>query len=347
MVNSIEKNKLFYPFDKRPKDGALLKVSENIHWLRMPLPIALNHINLWLLEGENGFSIIDSGMSTDESKAIWKNIFSNFIKPKKIENILITHMHLDHSGLAGWLSNQLNLEPYFTQKEYKETQKITGEMPLDQLDLILDYYKKCGYDKKSLEHYKDRINYRKTLSSELVEKIISIKDQDNVQLSDGEWKVIIVEGHSPEHACLYSVKNNIFICGDALLPRITPNVSVNPIKPDSDPLGDWLESLENIKARIPNDALILPSHGYPYIGAHNRIDTIIDNHHNKLENICEFTVKPKSVYELFPLLFKSEINDNSRVLAVGETMSHVNYLVRRGKLEKTIDENGLFSFSRP
>ena len=327
---SMEANnqkKLEYPFSNRPKDGELLNVKGGIHWLRMPLPIALNHINLWLIEGNNGFTIIDSGMSTDEAKGIWRNIFNEFVSPKKVEKILITHMHLDHSGLAGWLSSELNIDPHFTQKEHNETQKIIGGMSDEQIDLALDYYRKCGYDKKSEDQFRERIGLRKSLSSQKVEEIIVIKDGDVLNLSDGEWKVIIVEGHSPEHACLYNKENNVFICGDALLPRITPNVSVNPISPDANPLQSWIESLEKIKSMIPNDALVLPSHGYPYVGAHHRIDAIIENHFKKLESVLEAITEPKNVTDLFSLLFKSEINEHTRVLAVGETMSHLNFLI--------------------
>ena len=346
---SMEANnqkKLEYPFSNRPKDGELLNVKGGIHWLRMPLPIALNHINLWLIEGNNGFTIIDSGMSTDEAKGIWRNIFNEFVSPKKVEKILITHMHLDHSGLAGWLSSELNIDPHFTQKEHNETQKIIGGMSDEQIDLALDYYRKCGYDKKSEDQFRERIGLRKSLSSHKVEEIIVIKDGDVLNLSDGEWKVIIVEGHSPEHACLYNKENNVFICGDALLPRITPNVSVNPISPDANPLQSWIESLEKIKSVIPNDALVLPSHGYPYVGAHYRIDAIIENHFKKLESVLEAITEPKNVTDLFSLLFKSEINEHTRVLAVGETMSHLNFLIGKGEIKKTIDQNGLYSFSK-
>ena len=144
---SMEANnqkKLEYPFSNRPKDGELLNVKGGIHWLRMPLPIALNHINLWLIEGNDGFTIIDSGMSTDEAKGIWRNIFNEFVSPKKVEKILITHMHLDHSGLAGWLSSELNINPHFTQKEHNETQKIIGGMSDEQM-ASTDYFNKFVY----------------------------------------------------------------------------------------------------------------------------------------------------------------------------------------------------------
>ena len=339
-------SKLYYPFSKRPPDGDTLEVASSIYWLRMPLPIALNHINLWLLEGNEGWTIVDTGMVTDESKTIWSKLFENSFKAKPLEKLVVTHMHLDHSGLAGWLSNQWKVEPYFTEKEFLETVKISNGMDHEQREISLDYYKKCGYDKESLQHFIERIEYRKSLVSKLNKSFKHIKDQEMLNLSDGEWKIIVAKGHSPEHACLYSEKKNIFICGDILLPRITPNVSVNPANPDSNPLRDWLESLEKIKQSIPHDVLVLPSHGYPYQGAHRRIEAIVNNHHEKLERIYQYIDEPKSVTELFPVLFDSKINQHTLVLAVGETMSHLNYLVAENRLKKSIDEKGLYLFSR-
>ena len=341
-----ENSKLDYPFSKRPADGQTLKVAPNIYWLRMPLPIALNHINLWLLEGDEGWTIVDSGMATEESKTVWKNIFTNVFKTKPLEKIVITHMHLDHSGLAGWLTNEWDIEPYFTKKEFNETLKISKGMNPEQQKITLDYYKKCGYDEESQQHFIERIGYRKTLVTNLKSNFQELKDQQTPQLSDGIWKIILAEGHSPAHACLYSEQKNVFICGDVLLPRITPNVSVNPAHPDSNPLRDWLESLEKIKQSIPHDVLVLPSHGYPYQGAHRRIEAIVNNHHEKLDRIYQYIDEPKSVTELFPILFDSKINQHTLVLAVGETMSHLNYLVAENRLKKSIDEKGLYLFSR-
>tara|TARA_B100000959_G_scaffold197408_1_gene206502 strand:+ start:4098 stop:5135 length:1038 start_codon:yes stop_codon:yes gene_type:complete len=338
--------KLHYPLSKRPPDGETLEVAPDIYWLRMPLPIALNHINLWLLEGNEGWTIIDTGMATNESKTIWENLFEHSFKAKSLEKLVVTHMHLDHSGLAGWLADKWKIDPCFTEKEFLETLKISHGMDHKQREMSLDYYKKCGYDEESRQQFIERIEYRKSLATKLSNDFQHIKDQEVLQLSDGEWRIIVASGHSPEHACLYSETKNVFICGDILLPRITPNVSVNPTNPDSNPLGDWFDSLEKVKQSIPDDVLVLPSHGYPYQGAHKRIEAILRNHREKLEKIYSYTDDPKNVFELFPVLFESKINKHNQVLAVGETMSHLNYLVAENRLVRSIDENGLYLFSR-
>ena len=169
-----------------------------------------------------------------------------------------------------------------------ETVKINNGMNDDQQRIYLDYYKKCGYDEEAQLHFIERNKYRQSLVTNLESGFQELDDQQTVKLSNGLWQIIIAQGHSPSHACLFSEENNVFICGDVLLPRITPNVSVNPAYPDGNPLKDWLDSLENIKQKIPDDVLVLPSHGYPYKGAHLRIETILKNHHDKLNKIANY-----------------------------------------------------------
>ncbi len=332
---------LDYPYSKRPPNGEVLEVSPNLYWLRMPLPIALNHINLWLLEGKNGWTIIDSGMANDESKDIWINLFETIFKGKALEDLLITHMHLDHSGLAGWLSDYWEVDPHFTEKEYQETQLLSKGIEKSQEFIALDFYKSCGYDDASIKRYLERVTYRKTLVTPINRNYKKIKNNEIITLGDNEWEVVIANGHSPEHACLYSKENNIFICGDVILPRITPNISVRPFHADSNPLDDWINSLKNIKKRIPDDALILPSHGYPYYGAHKRIDSIIEDHMEKLESLYAFCNQSKNVIEVFPALFANKINENALILAVGESLAHLNYLIGEGRMEMKKNNDGI------
>tara|TARA_B110000438_G_scaffold300088_1_gene351675 strand:- start:13939 stop:14985 length:1047 start_codon:yes stop_codon:yes gene_type:complete len=336
-----EKETLEYPFSKRPPNGDVLEVSPNLYWLRMPLPIALNHINLWLLEGKNGWTIIDSGMANDESKEVWINLFETLFKGKSLEKLLITHMHLDHSGLAGWLSDHWNLDPYFTEKEYQETQILSEGIEKSQEFIALDFYKSCGYDDASIKRYLERVSYRKTLVTPLNRGYNRIRDKEIITLGDHEWEIMIATGHSPEHACLYSKENNIFVCGDVLLPRITPNISVRPFHAESNPLNDWINSLKEIKERVPDDALILPSHGYPYYGAHKRIDSIVEDHMDKLKSLHKFCKHSKNVIEVFPALFANEINENALILAVGESLAHLNYLIGEGKMEMKKNSDGV------
>ena len=280
-------------------------------------------------------------MSNDESKEIWVNLFERLFKGKTLEKLLITHMHLDHSGLAGWLSDYWKVDPYFTEKEYHETQILSKGLEKSQELIALGFYKSCGYDDASIKRYLERVNLRKTLVTPLNRGYKKIENKDTVFLGNTEWEIVIAKGHSPEHACLYSKENNIFICGDVLLPRITPNISVRPFHAETNPLDDWIKSLKEIKERIPDDALILKSHGYPYYGAHKRIDAIIEDHMNKIETLFAFCKEPKNVIEVFPALFVNEINENSLILAVGESLAHLNYLIGEDKMKMKKNNEGI------
>jgi glyoxylase-like metal-dependent hydrolase (beta-lactamase superfamily II) len=207
--------------------------------------------------------------------------------------------------------------------------------------IALDFYKSCGYDDASIKRYLERVNLRKTLVTPLNRGYKKIENKDTVLLGNIEWEIVIAKGHSPEHVCLYSKENNIFICGDVLLPRITPNISVRPFHAETNPLFDWIKSLKEIKERIPDDALILPSHGYPYYGAHKRIDAIIEDHMNKIETLFAFCKEPKNVIEVFPALFVNKINENSLILAVGESLAHLNYLIGEDKMKMKKNNEGI------
>jgi glyoxylase-like metal-dependent hydrolase (beta-lactamase superfamily II) len=165
-------------------------------------------------------------------------------------------------------------------------------------------------------------------------------------MGNHQWNVIVASGHSSEHACLFCEELNIFICGDILLPRISPNVSVLPNQPDGNPLADWFESLEKIKTLLPEDVLVLPSHGYPYRGAHERIKELIDEHHLRLDKLHKFCKNPQRAVDVFPVLFDRKIDSKSIILAIGESLSHLNYLIGQGLITKTSDKNGIKYYSQ-
>jgi glyoxylase-like metal-dependent hydrolase (beta-lactamase superfamily II) len=154
------------------------------------------------------------------------------------------------------------------------------------------------------------------------------------------------KGHSPEHACLFCDADNLLISGDQLLPTISSNVSVFPTEPDANPLADWLSSLEHMKSRVPGDVLVLPAHGKPFRGAHQRLDALIAEHHDclvKLEALCD---EPRRAVDAFPALFKSKINSNNLIMATGESIAHLNFLLGEERLTVERDGNGVDWYRR-
>jgi glyoxylase-like metal-dependent hydrolase (beta-lactamase superfamily II) len=174
-----------------------------------------------------------------------------------------------------------------------------------------------------------------------------MRDGDRIRIGERDWEVIVGRGHSPEHACLFCAADNILISGDQLLPTISSNVSVYPTEPAGDPLAEWLDSLETMQARIPDDVLVLPAHGKPFRGAHHRLQALIDEHRENLASLETFCAEPRRAVDVFPVLFNSAIGDNNLIMATGESIAHLNFLVNRNRLAVRSDDRGVHWYGPP
>jgi glyoxylase-like metal-dependent hydrolase (beta-lactamase superfamily II) len=163
-----------------------------------------------------------------------------------------------------------------------------------------------------------------------------------MRLGAHEWQVVVGNGHSPEHACLYCPELKLLISGDQVLPRISSNVSVYPLEPDANPLADWLNSLAKLKAHIPNDVLVLPAHNSPFRGLHARIDELADSHQRGLARLTDLLTEPKRAVDAFGALFSRPITDGLLGMATGEAIAHLNYLSRTGRAVRTRDAGGVW-----
>jgi glyoxylase-like metal-dependent hydrolase (beta-lactamase superfamily II) len=141
---------------------------------------------------------------------------------------------------------------------------------------------------------------------------------------------VIGRGHSPEHLCLHCPELRILISGDQVLPKISSNVSVFPTEPEADPLTEWLDSLAAIKVRVPNNVLVLPSHNEPFYQLHARLDQLIDGHERSLQRLRQELAAPKRAIDVFGLLFRRRVAGDLLVMATGESVAHLNCLLRRG-----------------
>jgi glyoxylase-like metal-dependent hydrolase (beta-lactamase superfamily II) len=157
--------------------------------------------------------------------------------------------------------------------------------------------------------------------------------------------VIVGTGHAPEHVCLYCEADNIFISGDQLLPRISSNVSVHPTEPDANPLQDWLNSCNKLKAALPEDVLVLPSHNDPFRKAHLRLQELIDGHESGMDKVEELCREPKRAVDVFPALFRSRITSGNYGMATGESIAHLNCLRARGRIVRAPDADGVNWYS--
>ena len=339
-------NGLSYPFDNRPNPGELIEVGPGIFWVRMPLPISLNHINLWMLEEQDGWTLVDTGMATEDTKELWEEIFSTHLNSKPVKQVIVTHMHFDHLGLAGWLVEKWGATLCMSRTEYLSSRVIINEIKSDPPEATVAFFRAAGVEESILDEFKVRFNNRSDFVSPLPSHYKRLTDNQVLQIGSLQWTVIIVEGHSPEHICLHCKSLNIMIAGDQILPRISPNISVRPDEPRANPLHNFLRSCESLKNRLNKDVLILPSHGDPFYGVHLRLQDMINEHKKGLQDLLEFCSQPRSVAEVFPILFKSKINIGNMVIAVGEAVANLNYLVSSKELVVDIGSDGIARYKQ-
>jgi glyoxylase-like metal-dependent hydrolase (beta-lactamase superfamily II) len=321
-----------YEFDSRPANGKTQTVVDGIEWLRMPLPFSLNHINLWLLRDDEAWAIVDTGVGTSTTQDIWKSVFSEAMRSDPASHIVATHMHPDHVGCAGFLARQFFVFFCLSRDEYLLCRVLVAYTGRDAPDEGVRFYKNAGYTNEQLADYQEAFGFFGKFVTPLPEAYKRLNDGDELVVGGHRWKVITGGGHSPEHASLYDRDRNILIAGDQLLPTISSNVSVWPTEPLANPLQDWFDSLRKLRAAIPEDALILPAHGKPFRGAYDRIDAITSEHEERLDTLRTLCVKPHRAVDVFPSLYRTHIDNKNRILATGEALSHLNFLVRSGEL---------------
>lgn len=340
---------LDYPFgEETPAVGDTMEVAPGVHWVRMPLPFSLQWINLWLIDdGARGWTIVDTGMPLDDTKSAWRKIFEEKLGGRPVWRLIVTHMHPDHIGNAGWLSRKFpDSEFWISRLEYISCRMLVADTGRDAPDAGTDFYHQAGWNEAQIANYKARFGGFGRGVSRLPDAYRRIEDGETFEMAGHNWQVIMGSGHSPEHSCLFCEDLNIVISGDQLLPKISSNVSVFPTEPEANPLHDWLMSCEKLKAKLPEDVLVLPAHNEPFRGAGARLDHLIKGHGVALKRLKQrLSQEPRRVVDVFPSIFGRKIDDDVVSMATGEAIAHLNYLIANGDAQKAKDESGVVWYS--
>jgi len=343
------KPKLEYPFQPRwaPQHGQPFEVAEGVFWLRVPLPIVLDHINLWLLRDGDGWTIVDSGYDAPICKETWEQVFDGFLTPSEVKRVIVTHFHPDHIGLASWLALRCDCAVWISRGEFGLYNKMLrrDEAQFDAEASL--YLQQLGFDTETRVTLKKFfVRDEKPEEARVQEAMCRfIGEDDDIKVGNRLWKVVTGRGHSPEHACLYCEELSVLISGDQSIPRISSNVSVFPSNRNADPLGDWLASCEKLRDDIPNNTLILPSHQEPFIGNVQRMQQLIDDHNAQLNRLRLALAETMSVVQARDHLFQRELNTADQLFAAGETLAHLNYLLHRKEISVELDGDGVEQYS--
>jgi len=329
----------------RPDDGDTLEIAPGVRWLRMPLPFVLNHINLWILDDGDGWCLVDTGINASSTRAVWEKILAGPLADRPVTRIIVTHLHPDHVGLAGWLTARTGASVHMTRGEYLSARVLAADVAPPPLE-ALDFYRAAGFNSSQLDNYAERFGRFGRLISPLPVSYARLAAEDELQIGGRRWQVLIGRGHSPEHACLYCEELNVLIAGDQALPTISPNVSVWPTEPHANPLADWLHSCRELPTRMPADVLVLPAHGRPFLGLEPRMKQIIAEHEEGLDAIRSLCSEPRRAVDLFGALFRGAVNSGNEVMAAGEALAHLAYLEAESELLAQADESGARWYQR-
>lgn len=317
---------------ERPPDGGATEVAPGVFWIRMPLPFALDHVNLWLLEDGDGWTLVDTGHGDEATRAAWDALAPSLLRGRPIRRVVATHHHPDHIGLSAWMARRFGAELWCTRTEWLYARALSLR-PLGETRVATRaYYRRAGVPKPELAPLVECVrSYPAGVSvPPAFRRIVGGQD---LLVGATRWRVVAGGGHAPEHACLHAPERGLFISGDQVLPHISPNVSIWPSEPEEDPLAEFLHTLEALRA-LPGETLVLPSHGRPFVGLRGRCDALVRHHRERLDAVLAACARPRTAFDVVGVLFDRALDPHQTTFAVGEALAHLNHLAAQGRVRR-------------
>ena len=336
---------MHYPWNSAPIVGEPIEVSKGIFWFRLPLPMALDHVNIYAVDEGDSWTIIDTGLWSKKTLSIWRSIIDKYFGNKPINRIIVTHHHPDHVGLAGWFQKEFKAVLWMTRTAWLTARMLRLDYQKLPTEEIVNFWRRSGMDGKIV---KERaagkpFNFGDSVF-EMPLGFRRITDSEKITLGDRSWIVRVGNGHAPEHATLWCEDEPLIIAGDQIISSISPNLGVYATEPEADPVEDWLISCKNFVPFANNDQLVLPGHKLPFIGLPHRLRQLIENHHSALSRLADFLREPQTAVGCFPALYNRKITENEYGLALVEAVAHLNNLYRKKMVTRDMNSDGAYVY---
>lgn len=334
-----------YPWDTPPSEGEAVQVADGILWMRLPLPMKLDHVNVYALDEGDSWTVVDTGFNSKRGRAIWGKLLDGPLGGKPVRRVLVTHHHPDHVGLAGWFQSEHGAELMMTRTAWLFSRMLTLDVQALPTAETIQHWRRAGMRADMLAQ---RAQERPFNFADVVWPMplgfTRIKQDDVLRIGGRDWDVHIGNGHAPEHATLWSRDDSVILGGDQILPSISSNIGVYATEPLADPVADWLEACERLGAMARGDHLVLGGHKLPFTGLPLRMHQLIENHHGALKRLLAALDSPKAAGECFAPLFKRAIGDGEYGLALVEAIAHLNHLYLTGQARRDLREDGAWTF---
>ena len=338
---------LRYPWDTPPEPGEAIEVAEGVLWMRLPLPMKLDHVNVYALDDGDGWTLIDTGFDTRKSRGIWETLLAGPLAGKPVKRVVVTHHHPDHIGLAGWFQTAHGAELVTTRTAWLFARMLTLDEQATLPEETVAYYRAAGMDPEILaERMAERPFNFADVVAPLPLGFVRIKQGDTIRMGGRDWDVHMGNGHAPEHATFWSRDDDLVLTGDQILSSISPNIGVYATEPQADPLADWLEACERLSHLARPEQMALGGHKLPFVGLPLRMRQLIENHHGALKRLLAHLDTPKPASACFAPLFKRSIGKGEYGLALVEAVAHVNHLFQTGAVTRTLAPDGAWLYQR-
>ncbi|SDW27990.1 MBL fold metallo-hydrolase [Roseicitreum antarcticum] len=329
------------PFPDPPAPGTATQVAPGVLWARMPLPMALDHVNIYALDDGPGWTLVDTGFDTAPTRAAWKALLAGPLAGKPVTRVIGTHHHPDHIGLAGWFQTDHGADLWMTRTAWLMARMLQLDEQAAPTPQALAFWRAFGMDEAIFaQRAAERPFNFCDVVAPMPQGFHRMHDGDSLRAGGRDWDVVIGHGHAPAHAVLISRDCNLILGGDQLLPSISANLGVYPTEPGADPVADWLDSCTRFQALARPDHLVLPGHKLPFTGLPLRLVQMIDNHRHALDRLRDHLHLPRRGGECFAPLFRRGIGPETYGLAMAETVAHLNHLHRRGQVTRSMGTDG-------
>ncbi|MFN3721972.1 MAG: MBL fold metallo-hydrolase [Paracoccaceae bacterium] len=333
-----------HPFPDAPAEGEATEVAPGILWMRLPLPMALDHVNVYALDDGDGWTVIDTGFDSKRSRSIWQSLLSGPLSGRPVRRVVVTHHHPDHVGLAGWFQSQ-GADLWMPRTGWLYARMLVLDVqPVPSPEAHL-FYQRAGMPPAMLaERAAERPFNFCDVVAPMPLGFTVLDDGGSIRMAGRDWTIRFGSGHAPDQATFWS--GDLILGADQLLPGISANIGVYPTEPEGDPLADWLESCRRFQPLARDTQLVLPGHKLPFTGLPLRLGQMIDNHLGALTRLLDHLAAPKTAADCFTPLFKREITDAVYTMALVESVAHLNHLLRQGRVSRHLSPEGAWLWHR-